>query len=142
MRDGLWVNGWLVQHGYAHVYTFEPNVHWAKKLLKKERIARSKKIGIWNTSRFKLLDAKRISGKNIGQFRVVQGKVTQLTGAKGWRFKLGKLHISIPRAYRKNFRSPPKLKKDQKIVVRGKIRISSKDRLFLSLYSPADLELH
>ncbi len=141
MRDGLWVNSWLVQKGYAHVYTFEPNTRWTKTLLKEERIARSKKLGIWNTSRFKLLKAKQISGKNIGQFRVVQGKITQLTDKKGWRFKLGKLNISIPKAYRKAFRRPPNLRKGQKVTVRGKIRISSKNRFFLTLYSPADLEL-
>ncbi|MDQ6955719.1 MAG: thermonuclease family protein [Mariprofundaceae bacterium] len=141
MRDGLWVNGWLLKKGYAHVYTFEPNVRWTKKLLKEERIARTQKLGIWNTSRFKLLNAKRISGKNIGQFRVVQGKLTKVTGATGWRFKLGKLYVSIPKAYRKRFRKPPQLKKSQDIIVRGKIRISSKDRFFLTLYSPADLEL-
>lgn len=142
MHDGLWVNGWLLQNGYAHVYTFEPNVRWAKKLLKEERIARTQKLGIWHTSRFKSLKARRISGENIGQFRVVQGKVTQITDIKGWRFRMGKLNVSIPKPYRKNFRRSPQLKKGQSIIVRGKIRISRKDRLFLSLYSPADLELN
>jgi hypothetical protein len=141
MRDGLWVNGWLLKKGYAHVYTFEPNVRWAKKLLKKERIARTQKLGIWNTARFKVLTARRISGKNIGQFRIVQGEVAQVTDKKGWAFKLGKLNISIPKSYRKAFRGAPHLKNGQKITVRGKIRISSKERLFLALHSPADLEL-
>ncbi|MDQ6967622.1 MAG: thermonuclease family protein [Mariprofundaceae bacterium] len=141
MRDGLWVNGWLVQKGYAHVYTFEPNVRWTKKLLKEERIARSQKLGIWNTPRFKLLKAREISGKNIGQFRVVQGEISQITGNKGWRFRLGKLNISIPKAYKKTFKRAPNLKKGQKVIVRGRIRISSKERLFLALHSPNDLEL-
>lgn len=141
MRDGLWVNGWLLKKGYAHVYTFEPNTHWTKKLLREERFARNQTLGIWNTSRFKLLKAKKVSGKNIGQFRVVQGNVDQITDKKGWRFKLANLHVSIPKAYRKSFKRPPHLKKGQQVVVRGKIRISSKERFFLTLYSPADLEL-
>jgi len=141
MRDGLWVNGWLVEKGYAHVYTFEPNSHWAKKLLNKEHLARIQKLGIWNTARFKLLQAKHVSKKNIGQFRVVQGNISQLSDPKGWHFKLGKLTISIPKMYRKIFKRPPVLKKGQAITVRGKIRISSKKRFFLSLYSPTDLEL-
>ncbi|MBN4082555.1 thermonuclease family protein [Mariprofundus ferrooxydans] len=141
MRDGLWVNGWLLKKGYAHVYTFEPNTRWTKKLLRDERFARTQKLGIWNTSRFKLLKARKISGKNIGEFRIVQGKVEQITDKKGWRFKFGKLNVSIPKAYRKSFKRPPHLKKGQQVTVRGKIRISSKNRFFLTLYSPADLEL-
>ncbi len=141
MRNGLWVNGWLVQQGYAHVYTFEPNVRWTRKLLRKERIARTQKLGIWNTSRFRLLKARKVSEKNIGQFHVVQGKVEKITDKKGWQFKLGKLYISIPKSRRKLFQQPPNVKVNQKITVRGKIRISSKNKFFLALYSPTDLEL-
>ncbi|MDQ6954165.1 MAG: thermonuclease family protein [Mariprofundaceae bacterium] len=141
MRDGLWVNGWLMRQGYAHVYTFEPNSRWAKKLLQEERIARAEKLGIWGTARFQLMNSRHISNKSIGQFRVVQGVVGQRADKKGWGFKLGKLNISTPKSYRKFFKGPPNLKKGQKVIVRGKIRISSKERLFLSLHSPTDLEL-
>jgi len=141
MRDGLWINGWLLRQGYAHLYTFEPNSRWAKKLLQEERIARSQKLGIWRTTRFKVLDSQHIPNKSIGQFRVAQGTVGNKTDKKGWGFRLGKLYISIPKAYRKFFKRPPNLKKGQKVIVRGRIRISSKEKLFLSLHSPADLEL-
>ena len=141
MADGLWVNGWLLEHGHAHVYTFEPNTRWTKKLLKHERIARQQALGIWQTSRFKILKAEHISNKYIGQFRVIHGLVKKISDKHGWKFQVGKIMVSIPKKARKAFKHPPRIKPGQAITVRGKIRISSKENLFLSLYSPADLEL-
>jgi len=137
MQNGLWVNRYMIEQGYAHVYTFEPNTRWAKKLLQVEHIAQRNKRGIWATKRFKLLNSNKLSAKFIGQFRVVQGK---LDHRKRWSFQSGKLHISIVKKARKLFRRPPDLQLGQPITVRGKIRISSQGKLFLSLYSPYDLE--
>jgi len=141
MRDGLWVNAWLLNHGYAHLYNFEPNTRWAKALASEERKARDKGLGIWKTSRFRLLKASSISPKYIGQFRVVQGEVKELLDKKGWAFRMGKLRISIPRAYRHYFRHAPVLKKHAKLVVHGRIRVSRKGQFFLALHSPYDLEV-
>ncbi|MDX8396463.1 MAG: hypothetical protein R8K22_08625, partial [Mariprofundaceae bacterium] len=58
-----------------------------------------------------------------------------------WGFQMGKLNISIPRKYRQWFKSPPKLKTGQHIVAHGKIRASSKGKLFLALHTPTDLEI-
>jgi len=138
MQDGLWVNQYMVEEGYAHVYTFEPNTRWVKKLLKAEHIAQEEKRGIWATKRFKLLNSQSLSSKFIGQFRVIRGKVDSI---KNWSFRTGKLHVSIAKKARKIFQKPPVLRLDQTITIRGKIRISSKGKIFLSLYSPADLEL-
>jgi len=140
MRDGLWVNAWLLNQGYAHIYTFEPNIRWTKQLLKEEQYARQRGLGIWSMPRFKILNAKYVSGKYIGQFRVVQGSVGKALNKKAWRFTLGKLTVSVPKAYRKYFKHPISLKKGQKLTIRGKIRISSKGKLFLALHSPLDLE--
>jgi hypothetical protein len=139
MRDGLWVNQYMVEKGYAHVYTFEPNTRWVKKLLEAEHIAQREKRGVWATKRFKLLNSQKLSSKFIGQFRVIQGKVDSI---KDWSFRTGKLHVSIAKKARKAFQKPPALRLGQTITIRGKIRISSKEKLFLSLYSPADLELN
>jgi len=141
MADGLWVNAWLLEHGHAHVYTFEPNTRWTKELLNYERIARQQAIGIWQTSRFERLEAEHISSKHIGQFRVIHGHVKKIDDRYGWQFQVGTIMVSIPKKARKAFKQPPRIKPGQEITVRGKIRISSKENLFLSLYSPADLEL-
>jgi len=141
MADGLWVNAWLLEHGFAHVYTFEPNTRWTKELLHHERIARQQAIGIWQTSRFEMLEAEHVSSKHIGQFRVIHGSVKKISDKYGWQFQVGKIMVSIPKKARKAFKYPPHLKAGQELTVRGKIRISSKDNLFLTLYSPADLEL-
>jgi len=138
MQDGLWVNQYMIEQGHAHVYTFEPNTRWVKKLLKAEHLAQRKKRGIWATKRFKLLSSQNLSSQFIGQFRVVQGKVDNI---KNWSFRIGKLHVSIAKKARKLFRRPPPLRLGQTITIRGKIRVSSRGKLFLSLYSPYDLEI-
>jgi endonuclease YncB( thermonuclease family) len=140
MRDGLWVNQYMIQKGYAHVYTFEPNTRWVQKLLKAEHQAREKKLGIWGLNRFKVLDAQHLSTSVIGQFRVVEGKVSRINDKKGWSFRMGKLNISIPRRVRGIFHQPPHLHIGESVSVRGKVRVSRKGQLFLALYSPYDLE--
>jgi len=140
MRDGVWVNAWLLNQGYAHLYNFEPNSRWAKKLAKEEDKARQKHLGIWKTSRFRLIQATRVSHKNIGQYRVVKGLVKENFNKKKWVFYMGKLRISIPRAYRQYFHQALHLEKNKRVMVHGRIRISRKGQLFLSLHSPFDLE--
>ena len=138
MRDGMWVNAWLLNQGYAHVYNFEPNTRWAASLLKEEHQARAQKLGIWKLSRFKMLAAKSIDHRYIGQFRVVKGTVGQV---HRWRFSLAALQVSIPKAYRKYFKHAPDLKRQMRVTVRGRIRVSSRGTFFLSLHSPHDLEM-
>ncbi|RMG91378.1 MAG: nuclease [Zetaproteobacteria bacterium] len=136
--DGLWVNGKMVELGLAHVYTFAPNFKQTSALLDLERKARSKRLGIWNTARFRLLQADRIQRTHIGQFRLIEGRIDE-TG--GWNFHMGKLHVSIPKKSRIWFAKPLNLRLGQKVIVRGKIRISSRGKFYLALYSPYDLEV-
>ncbi len=140
LRDGTWINAQMIERGWAHQYIFAPNFRHADMLLKKEQAARQKKSGIWNTPRFERLESKQVSEKLIGQFRLISGHVVSI-GKKRWGFKLGKLSISIPRAYRKWFKTPLKLKKNDRVIVHGTIRISNKGKLYLALHSPYDLEI-
>ncbi len=136
--DGLWVNGRLVELGLAHVYTFAPNFKRTAELLALERKARDKRLGIWGVSRFRVLQADRLQHTHIGQFRVVEGRIDN---AGAWDFHLGRLHVSIPKKSRTWFATPLDLQPGQKVLVRGKIRVSSRGRLYLALYSPYDLEV-
>ncbi|NOR73433.1 MAG: nuclease [Mariprofundaceae bacterium] len=140
LRDGRWINSQMIQDGLAHLYIFAPNFRYAGKLLEDEKAARLKRSGIWGKSRFKVIKKANVTPSMIGQFRLVEGSITHI-GKSGWKIKMGSLLVTIPRAYREWFKSPPKLKVGQQIVVRGKIRISRKDRLYLALHSPFDLEI-
>ncbi|MDQ6978802.1 MAG: thermonuclease family protein [Mariprofundaceae bacterium] len=142
LRDGRWVNGLLVAQGFAHVYTFAPNVRWADKLLHEEHKAIAEGLGIWKTARFSVLPAERVKARNIGEFRVVEGVVDAMRGKKGWSFTLGRLHISVPRKYRAGFKQAPALGHvGANIRVRGRIRAASRgDKLYLALHTPADME--
>lgn len=137
LKDKTWLNGEMVKLGMAHVYTFAPNFKYAKELNQLEQQARQQKLGIWNHRRFKVLDVSKINKKHIGQFRVIRGHVSNI---KKHRFQLGKISISIPRKAR-NYMPILNLDDGQSVVVHGKIRMSRSKNLFMSLYSPTDLEL-
>jgi micrococcal nuclease len=47
LEDGTFVNAWLVEHGYAMVMTFPPNVKHEALFLKLQREAREAKRGLW-----------------------------------------------------------------------------------------------
>jgi len=138
-RDGRWVNGELVRNGYAFVYTFPPNTRWAPALLRLEQQARGKKLGIWRLPRFRVLRAARVGRRNIGQFRLVEGRVSH-PNASGFGFRLGVIHVSVPRKYRPYFKAVPRVQAGQHVIVHGTIRISD-GKLYLALHSPCDLEV-
>jgi len=139
LRDRRWVNGALVEHGHAVVYTFPPNLRWAAALLRLEKTARERQLGIWGLPRFHVLSATRVGRRHIGQFRLVEGSIRS-TNANGFGFRLGVLHISVPRKYRPYFKPPPRLRVGQHVIVRGTIRTGG-GRLYLALHSPYDLEV-
>lgn len=47
LEDGTFLNKNLVENGYAKVYTFPPNVKYVEVLKKAEKLARTKKLGLW-----------------------------------------------------------------------------------------------
>lgn len=140
LRDGTWLNAHMIERGLAHSYAFAPNFRHSSVLLKREQDARNQKLGIWSNPRFKLLKASKTGERHIGQFRVISGKIISIDKNR-WGFKLGKLSITVPKAHRKWFKAPPALKQNDLIIVHGKIRISSRGKLYLALHSPYDLEI-
>ncbi len=138
LRDGSWINGELVEQGLAHVYTFEPNHRFAARLLALEETARKARRGIWRTSRFAVVDARRVGRRMIGQYRIVQGTVQR---PRRWRFRLGRLVVSIPRKARVWFDGPLRLHEGARVEVRGVIRMGRRGTLYLALHSPWDLRV-
>ncbi len=47
LKDGTFVNAWLVENGYAVVMTIPPNVKYQELFLKLQREAREAKRGLW-----------------------------------------------------------------------------------------------
>jgi len=47
LKDGTFVNAWLVEHGYAQVMTVPPNVKYQEVFLKLQREAREAKRSLW-----------------------------------------------------------------------------------------------
>jgi len=137
LRDGRWINNIMVAEGLAHVYTFAPNFYRADELLQSESLARNDMRGLWKSSRFRVLDASNISSRHIGQFHLVRGYVKDV---QKWRFKTGKLTVSVPRKSRQWFTPADLPHHGQKVLLRGVIRTSTSDRLYLALHSPYDIE--
>ncbi len=138
LRDGTWVNGEMVRLGMAHVYTFTPNLRWAKALIALEKPARAARLGIWSTRRFAVLGASRVNQSELGQFRVVRGRVGHL-GKKHLSFRMGRLRITVPRKYRRYFSTPLPLANGDGVIVHGVVRASSRS-LYIALHSPFDIE--
>ena len=137
LRDGSWINEQLIRDGLALVYTFAPNFQWANNLLIAEREARRASRGIWESEPFRVLEARSVTARHIGEFRLVRGEVK---ADRQWRFQLGKLTVTIPRSARKWFNPSQLPQHGQSVVVRGRIRISSNGGLFLAMHSPYDME--
>lgn len=135
-RDGTWVNERLVREGLAHVYTFAPNLRWCDRLLRAERKAQLERRGIWATKAFRILDAGLVEPEHIGRFRVWQGTVRN---PRRWRFRLGRLQITVPRKYRKLFGKGLTLQEGERVLVRGVVRAGRGTRLYLALHTPCDL---
>ena len=134
-RDGTWIEGKLVTEGLAHVYIFPPNFRHAAALLKDEDAARRQRLGIWTSPRFRVLTAAEVSRNEIGQFRLIEGRITHVA-RNALAFRMGRLHVSIPHAYRRYFPRRLHVSAGERVRVRGVLRISGHGRLYLALHSP------
>jgi endonuclease YncB( thermonuclease family) len=138
LRDGTWINARMVKDGMAYVYTFVPNVRWAKELITYEKEARKQRVGIWNTNRFRILSANEVKTRHVGQFRLIQGRVLDVQ-KNGYGFRMGKLYVTVPRVYRQYFESGLNIRRGMSVLVHGTIR-AHEGKWFLALHSPTDLE--
>ena len=50
LENGIFLNQYLVEKGYAIVSTFPPNVKYVEVFTKAEKLARNKKFGLWKVS--------------------------------------------------------------------------------------------
>ncbi|MDX8412876.1 MAG: thermonuclease family protein [Mariprofundales bacterium] len=139
-RRGRWINGMMVEQGWAHVYTFVPNLHWAKQLHRLERQALRRKLGIWGNARWKVLAADALNANMLGQFRLVEGVVRKV-GRRGRDFYMGSVHVTVPKKYRSYFEFPLPIARGDRVLVRGRVRSSGGHGWFISLHAPTDWEM-
>ncbi len=70
--DGLWLQGAMIERGFARVYTFSDNRRLANALLQKEQLARAGQSGIWALSHYAVRPVDPASlQKDYGTFQVV-----------------------------------------------------------------------
>jgi len=138
LRDGTWVNAAMVRQGLAHVYTFVPNIRKAADLIAIEQEAIRAGRNMWSHKRWRVLSPRQLRPSMLGQFRLVRGVVTKV-GKRGWSFSLDKLAVTVPKKYRRGFGKKPMLRPGMQVLVRGRLRMSRKNKWFLSVHTPSDV---
>ena len=66
------INAELIKNGYAVLYTYPPNVKYVDLLLKLQKEARNRKVGLWKN--FSVISADQ-AYKHLNQIKIVEGRV-------------------------------------------------------------------
>lgn len=75
--DGTWVQGEMLQAGYARVYTFDDNRSLIPEMLALEAEARAAKRGIWANAYYRIRTSGDLQGAT-DSFQIVEGRVLQV----------------------------------------------------------------
>jgi endonuclease YncB( thermonuclease family) len=78
----LWIQGALIEQGFARVYSFADNRAGVPALLKRERLARAARRGLW-ADPFYALRTPETVGAYIEGFELVEGRVLRVGRAAG-----------------------------------------------------------
>ncbi len=81
-EDGTWVQGALLQAGFARVYSFPDNRALVREMLVRERNSRRTDRGIWSHPYYGVLDPDA-SAQHLDQFALVEGRVTDVAVVRG-----------------------------------------------------------
>lgn len=98
--DGLWLQGAMLEAGYARVYTFPDNRGGIRAMLQAEAIARDNQRGIWNHPYYKVRQPKELEGAldtYLNTYQIVRGRVAS-TGEAG-----GRIFINFGGDYKTDF---------------------------------------
>lgn len=72
--DGLWVQGAMLERGWARVYGFADNRAMIGAMLERERTARAAGAGIWALDNYRPIGPGE-AARRIGRFELVEGRV-------------------------------------------------------------------
>lgn len=95
-EDGLWVQGSLLELGFARVYSFADNRSLADRMLEAERKARQTTQGIWQHPYYAILDTTA-APDHTGRFSLVEGRVLQTAKVRG------RAYLNFGEDYRTDF---------------------------------------
>ena len=82
LRDGTWVQGYLLEHGLARVYSFRDNRALVPAMLALETDARAHREGIWSHDYYQVLTAPQ-SHDMVDTFQLVQARIRDAVRIKG-----------------------------------------------------------
>jgi endonuclease YncB( thermonuclease family) len=83
--DGLWVQGSLLELGFARVYSFADNRSLVDRMLEAEGAARTETAGIWQHPYYAILDTEA-APEHTGRFALVEGRVLKTAIVRGRAF--------------------------------------------------------
>lgn len=95
----LWLQGELVAKGLARVYSFPDNHACVSELLVREAAARSKRIGVWGVSAYRVLEADNLERlrRLTRSYQLVEGVVAAV-GEAG-----GRVYLNFDKDWRRDF---------------------------------------
>lgn len=97
--ERIWVQGRLIEEGYARAYTLPGSRSCAHALLSRESQARKAGKGIWRNSFFAVVDARETSKllKRRYTYQLVEGQVVSVARRRSWTF------VNFGKDYRSDF---------------------------------------
>jgi endonuclease YncB( thermonuclease family) len=131
--DGLWVQGSLLELGFARVYSFADNRSLVPRMLDAEAAARNAEQGIWRHPYYAILDTQA-APEHTGRFALVEGRVLETAIVRGRAYLnfdedyRTDFTISISSRNLKNFAASGIVPKDyagRRVRVRGWLRWSN-----------------
>lgn len=94
--DGLWVQGSLLELGFARVYSFADNRSLVPRMLEAEVSARTTAMGIWRHPYYAVLDTAA-APDHTGRFSLVEGRVLKTAIVRG------RAYLNFDEDYRTDF---------------------------------------
>lgn len=82
LGDGTWVQGHLLQRGFARVYTWPRTAIGARTMLDLERTARANRRGIWAERFYRIRNPSETWG-DLDSWQVVEGRVVDAAIVRG-----------------------------------------------------------
>lgn len=94
--DGLWVQGSLLELGFARVYSFADNRSLVPRMLDAEASARGAAMGVWGHPYYAVLDTAA-APDHTGRFSLVEGRVLKTAIVRG------RAYLNFDEDYRTDF---------------------------------------
>ena len=128
--EETWVQGEMINAGFARTYSFPAHKSCARNLLAREDSARRGMRGLWRAGHFKVFDAGKVETlmKQRGEFVLVEGLVVSVGKTRNWTYLnfsrdwRTDFTVSIASGNRKNFEDhdmPLAMLEGKRVRVRG-----------------------